>query len=154
MARLFALGIGELRLPLKRFSSLYDARGLYDAYTTMAPFGLTVLAALTLWSIVHLLLNAFVGDQPNFPNENPLEFVVNSVLLLIVGWMMTGVAYAIGRFKMNQSTAFTTCISTMAVFAYLVAVSTHNKILRSVKPLEKKVDRIMICKTYPQARGC
>ena len=120
----------------------------------MPTFLLTIVAALTLWSIVYLLLNAFVGDQPNFSNHNPLEFVVNSALLLIIGWVITGLAYAIGRFKMTQSTAFATCISTMAVFAYLIAVSTHNKTLRPMKPLEKKIDRVMLCKTYPKAPGC
>jgi hypothetical protein len=120
----------------------------------MPTFGLTVLAALTLWSIVYLFLHAFVGGQPNFPGQNLLEFVVNASLLLMVGWMMTGFGYDVARFKMTESRAFAACVMTMAIFAFLIAVSTHNKTLQSLKPLEKKVDRATLCKTYPQSRGC
>jgi hypothetical protein len=42
----------------------------------------------------------------------------------------------------------------MAIFAYLIAVSMHNKTVRPLKLLEKKVDRAMLYKTYPQHRGC
>jgi hypothetical protein len=123
-------------------------------HQTWQTFGLTVLAALTFWSIVLLLLEAFVGGSPNFPGQDFVEFVLNVALLLMFGWMVTGFRYAVGLFKATESTAFTTCIISMAVFAYLVAVSTYNKTVRPMTRLEKTVDRTMFCKTYPNARGC
>ena len=36
----------------------------------------------------------------------------------------------------------------------LIAFSTHKKILQPLKPLEKKVDRMIYCKAYPKASGC
>ena len=120
----------------------------------MRMFNLTAIAALTLWGIVYLLLKIFVGEHPNFPGQNIIEFVLNSALLLIVGWMAVGVAYATSPFRIDQSTAFATCIISMAIFAYLIAFSTHKKILQPPKTLEKKIDRMIVCKNYPRALGC
>ena len=120
----------------------------------MPTLGLTAIAALTFWGIVYALLAIFVGDNPNFPGQNIIEFVLNAALLLIIGWMAVGAAYATSPFKIDQSTSFATCIITMAVFAYLIAFATHKKVLQPLKPLENKVDRMIVCKNYPQARGC
>ena len=120
----------------------------------MTTFGLTIIAAIILWGIVYLLLDIFVGEHPNFPGQNIIEFVLNSAILLMVGWLSVGAAYSTGRFRMTQSTSFATCIITMAVFAYLIAFATHKKVLQPLKPLEKKVDRMISCKNYPRAPGC
>ncbi len=120
----------------------------------MPTFGLTAIAALALWGIVYALLVIFVGDNPNFPGQNIIEFVLNAALLLIIGWMAVGAAYATSPIKMDQSTAFATCVVTMALFAYLIAFSAHKKILQSPQTLDTKIDRMIVCKNYPQARGC
>jgi hypothetical protein len=120
----------------------------------MQTFLLTALAALTFWSIVYLLLHIFVGDHPNFPGQNVVEFGVNAALLLIVGWVVAGVAYFAGPFKLSKKAAFATCLAAMALFAYVVASGTHKKILQPPKPWEKKLDRAVHCKINPKAAGC
>ena len=138
----------EPRSWLKRFKVVYEPQFI------MPVFGLTVIAAITLWAIVYVLLDIFVGDHPNFPEQNIIEFGLTSALVWMVGWMIAGLAYATSPIKMNQSTAFATCIVSMALFAYLIAFSTHKKILQPPKTMEKKIDRTILCKTYPKARGC
>jgi hypothetical protein len=44
----------------------------------------------------------FLKDYPDFPARNLVEFVLKSGLLLMVGWMVAGAAYALRRFKMGQ----------------------------------------------------
>ena len=97
----------------------------------MSMLGLTAIAALTFWGIVYALLAIFVGDNPNFSGQNIIEFVLNAALLLIIGWMAVGAAYATSPFKIDQNIAFSTCIVSMALFAYLIAFSAHKKIVQS-----------------------
>jgi hypothetical protein len=139
--------VAELSLAPKRFEAA-------PGRSAMQTFVLTALAALTFWSIVYLLLHIFVGDHPNFPGQNVVEFGVNAALLLMVGWMVVGAAYAAGRFRMSRQTAFASCLTAMAAFAYVIASGTHQKILQSPKPLEKKFDRTLYCKINPKASGC
>ena len=120
----------------------------------MPTFVLTAIAALTFWSIVYLLLHLFVGDHPNFPSQNLVEFGVNAALLLMIGWIVVGAAYVVGRFKMGRQTAFAACLTAMAAFAYVVASGTHQKIVQPPKPLEKKFDRTLYCKINPKSPGC
>jgi hypothetical protein len=119
------------------------------AAVAMPTFGLTVLAAATFWSIVYLLLVVFVGGHPNFSGQNIVEFIVNASLLLMLGWLFAGVAYAVTRFKLTEKAAFTTCVVTMAVFAYAVGTGTYNKVIEP----QKRFDRV-ICKTNPKTPGC
>jgi hypothetical protein len=119
----------------------------------MSTFGLTVVAAATFWSIVYLLLVLFVGQNGDFPWQNALEFLVNIGLLLMLGWMAAGAAYALTRFKMTANSAFTICIVTMALFSYMIASSTYVKLVEPQKRFERRFDRT-ICKANPKSPGC
>jgi hypothetical protein len=120
----------------------------------MQTFFLTGLAALTFWSIVYLLLHKFVGGRPNFPGQNVVEFAVNAALLLMVGWMVVGAAYAAGRFRMNRQTAFATCLVAMATFTYVVASGTYQKIIQPPKPLESNKFRQTKASRRLKSRKC
>ena len=122
-------------------------------FGAMRALSLTVPAAFTFWGIAYVLLDTFAGDHPDFPGQNILEFVVNSALLLMVGWMVVAAVYATGGFKISQRTAFTTCVLTMAVFAYSIASGTYKKILQPPTPLQKKFDRFPPLQELPQVSG-